>query len=71
MSTDGREPGEYKENSKPVTVVAVARDVLGNEIYTKNEDDYTLSTLATATNGYGFFYKNDENTDLYLSLIHI
>ena len=42
------------------------RDVLGNEIYTKNEDDYTLSTLATATNGYGFFYKNDENTDLYV-----
>jgi len=66
MSTDGREPGEYKENNKPVTVVAVARDVLGNEIYTKNEDDYTLSTLATATNGYGFFYKNDENTDLYV-----
>lgn len=66
MSTDGREPGEYKENNKPVTVVAVARDVLGNEIYTKNEDDYTLSTLATATNGYGFFYKNDENKDLYV-----
>ena len=66
MSTDGREPGEYKENNKPVTVVAVARDVLGNEIYTKNKDDYTLSTLATATNGYGFFYKNDENTDLYV-----
>ena len=66
MSADGREPGEYKENNKPVTIVAVARDILGNSIYAKNGDNYALSTLATATNGYGFFYKKDGNTDLFV-----
>lgn len=67
MSADGREPGKYTENNKPVTVVAVARDILGNAIYEKTaENNYALSTLATATNGYGFFYKKDGSADLFV-----
>ena len=60
MSADGKEPGEYNEGETTVTVIPVAKDIFENPIYAKSQDDYALSTLATATDGYEFANTNGE-----------
>lgn len=58
MSADGKEPGEYNDGKTTVTVIPVAMDIFENPIYAKSQDNYALSTLATAADGYEF-----ENTE--------
>lgn len=60
MSADGKEPGEYNEGETTVTVMPVAKDIFENPIYAKSQDDYALSTLATAADGYEFANTNGE-----------
>lgn len=58
MSADGKEPGEYNDGETTATVIPVAMDIFENPIYAKGQDNYALSTLATAADGYEF-----ENTE--------